>query len=89
MTFNVISQATTYLTPQPIADIFYYVGDPLLKVTLTKFLNSDTKYSVLYNVTTSTNQPLDSTLMGSTAASSNPYIEIYTTSLSKIATYGI
>jgi hypothetical protein len=60
-----------------------------MKVTLNQFLNSDTKYSVLYNMTTSSNQALDSSLMGTTAGISNPYLEIFTSVLSKAGTYGV
>jgi hypothetical protein len=60
-----------------------------MKVSLNQFLNSDTKYSVLYNMTTSSNQALDSSLMGTTAAISNPYLEIFTSVLSKAGTYGV
>jgi hypothetical protein len=85
----VISSKITFLTPNPIPDITYYVGDPLLKVSLNQFFNSESKYSVLYNVMTFTNQAVDSSLFGTTASVSNPYIEIFTSSLSKIGTYGI
>jgi hypothetical protein len=87
--FIVISTSTTYLTPQSIGDIYYYVGDPQLKVTLNQFLNSDPAYSVLYNLTTSSNLALDSSLMGTTAGTSNPFITIYTSVLTKAGTYGI
>ena len=60
-----------------------------MKVSLNQFLNSDTKYSVLYNMTTSSNQALDSSLMGTTAGISNPYLEIFTSVLSKAGTYGV
>jgi hypothetical protein len=60
-----------------------------MKVSLNQFLNSDTKYSVLYNMTTSSNQALDSSLMGTTAGITNPYIEIFTSVLSKAGTYGV
>jgi hypothetical protein len=60
-----------------------------MKVTLNQFLNSDTKYSVLYNMTTSSNQALDSSLMGTTAGIANPYLEIFTSVLSKAGTYGL
>jgi hypothetical protein len=60
-----------------------------LKVTLNQFLNSDSSYSVLYNLTTSSNTALDSSLIGTTAGVSNPYFEIYTSVLSKAGTYGI
>ena len=63
------------------------MGDPQVKVTLNKFSNSDIKYSVLYNVTTITNQPLDPTIMGTLQMSNNPYIEIYTTQLNRAGTY--
>jgi hypothetical protein len=60
-----------------------------MKVSLNQFLNSDTKYSVLYNMTTSSNQALDSSLMGTTAGISNPYLEIFTSVLNKAGTYGV
>jgi hypothetical protein len=60
-----------------------------MKVSLNQFLNSDTKYSVLYNMTTSSNQALDSSMMGTTAGISNPYLEIFTSVLSKAGTYGV
>ena len=60
-----------------------------MKVTLNQFLNSDSSYSVLYNLTTNLNTALDSSLMKTTAGISNPYFEIYTSVLSKVGTYGM
>jgi hypothetical protein len=63
LTFIVVSFVNTYLTPPTIGEIDYYVGDPLLSVSLPTFTNSDSRFNVLYNLTNTTGQTLDSTLI--------------------------
>jgi hypothetical protein len=70
----VISLTTTYLIPQAIPDIFYFVGDPALKVNLIPFQNMDTRFQVLYTLTTVMKTPLDASLFSTTQTSNAPYI---------------
>jgi hypothetical protein len=68
----VISLATTYLIPQGIPDIFYFVGDPQLKVNLIPLKNMDTRFQVLYTLTTVMKTPLDASLFSTTQATNAP-----------------
>jgi hypothetical protein len=63
LTFIIVNLGMTYLTPATIGDISYYVGDPLLSVQLPQFTNSDSRFSVLYNLTAMYGLQIDSSII--------------------------